>query len=299
MGVRHSQLRRGCPTRPPQLAPERPTRTRLGVQFGCGSEGFHVQADVCFQPVEPLGGSPPHPPVIAPAAILFYLPVSPSGLTSICCIVAGARPSKCQIIRQRLTALRRTRSVIAVSLNLNDWQQHLLRRDSRARDTLSDYPSSSGLPRYFTQDSGGLALARRWSELPKNWQVGEIRAQRSRWLHGYEPFPQFRGDPASSVAFGQHSRGKPLASTLLPRRACAFASSCWSLPNCLTGKGKNGAARVTRTPDLRITNAPLYRLSYGGPKVRLFRLAGGACQAAVGAPARPSAHSSRPPRSGP
>ena len=27
-----------------------------------------------------------------------------------------------------------------------------------------------------------------------------------------------------------------------------------------------GAARVTRTPDLRITNAPLYQLSYGGLK---------------------------------
>ena len=27
-----------------------------------------------------------------------------------------------------------------------------------------------------------------------------------------------------------------------------------------------GAARVARTPDLRITNAPLYQLSYGGLK---------------------------------
>ncbi len=31
--------------------------------------------------------------------------------------------------------------------------------------------------------------------------------------------------------------------------------------------GGNGAARVTRTPDLRITNAPLYQLSYGGPRM--------------------------------
>jgi hypothetical protein len=31
---------------------------------------------------------------------------------------------------------------------------------------------------------------------------------------------------------------------------------------------KVGAARVTRTPDLRITNAPLYQLSYGGPVAR-------------------------------
>ena len=29
--------------------------------------------------------------------------------------------------------------------------------------------------------------------------------------------------------------------------------------------GKGGAARGNRTPDLRITNAPLYRLSYCGP----------------------------------
>ena len=34
----------------------------------------------------------------------------------------------------------------------------------------------------------------------------------------------------------------------------------------------NGAAGVTRTPDLRITNAPLYQLSYSGPATSSYLL---------------------------
>ena len=40
---------------------------------------------------------------------------------------------------------------------------------------------------------------------------------------------------------------------------CGFAGHGW-----VAAKGKNGAAEGIRTPDPRITNAVLYRLSYRG-----------------------------------